>query len=97
MSKSGDLSLHFTTRLEHLSKRFYMFVENNVTSRNYSKFDNVRDLFQCACVRCCIIGQMDDEEQRDGLHHKLHADSTVSFYNAYNRTLKRVRHLHTQY
>ncbi|XP_026123608.1 kinesin-like protein KIF9 isoform X2 [Carassius auratus] len=32
---------------------------------------------------------MDDEEHSDGLHHKLHADSTVSFYNAYNRTLKR--------
>ncbi|XP_043101277.1 kinesin-like protein KIF9 isoform X2 [Puntigrus tetrazona] len=29
-----------------------------------------------------------DEEQRDSLHHK-HADSTVSFYNAYKRTLKR--------
>uniref|UniRef100_A0A673GTX4 Kinesin motor domain-containing protein n=1 Tax=Sinocyclocheilus rhinocerous TaxID=307959 RepID=A0A673GTX4_9TELE len=27
--------------------------------------------------------------QSDGLLHKLHADSTVSFYNAYNRTLKR--------
>uniref|UniRef100_A0A671MBB8 Kinesin-like protein n=1 Tax=Sinocyclocheilus anshuiensis TaxID=1608454 RepID=A0A671MBB8_9TELE len=27
--------------------------------------------------------------QSDGLHHKLHADSTVSFYSAYNRTLKR--------
>ncbi|XP_042584007.1 kinesin-like protein KIF9 isoform X2 [Cyprinus carpio] len=32
---------------------------------------------------------MDDEEQSDGLPHKLHADSTASFYNAYNRTLKR--------
>ncbi|XP_050970768.1 kinesin-like protein KIF9 isoform X3 [Labeo rohita] len=31
----------------------------------------------------------DDEEQSESLHHKLHADSTVSFYNAYNRTLKR--------
>uniref|UniRef100_A0A8C1VMK7 Kinesin family member 9 n=1 Tax=Cyprinus carpio TaxID=7962 RepID=A0A8C1VMK7_CYPCA len=27
--------------------------------------------------------------QSDGLPHKLHADSTASFYNAYNRTLKR--------
>lgn len=32
---------------------------------------------------------MDDDEQSDSLHHQLHADSTVSFYNAYNRTLKR--------
>ncbi|KAK2913990.1 hypothetical protein QQF64_030187 [Cirrhinus molitorella] len=30
-----------------------------------------------------------DGEQSDGLQHTLHADSTVSFYNAYNRTLKR--------
>ncbi len=72
-----------------------MFVGKNVTSRNHSKLDNVRDLFQCARVRFCIIGQMDDDEQSDSLHHQLHADSTVSFYNAYNRTLKRVRHLHT--
>lgn len=59
------------------------------------KLDNVWDSLKCDRVRCCITGQMeDDEEHYDAPHHKLQADSSsaVSFYNAYNRTLQRVRH-----